>query len=269
MQDDHVFVWKAMLDLVGADMVGRRVLDVGCNGARRGQAVRRRQVRQCVSVTAPSGAGRLREVCEAAARGSFPSPDWTLEIVARPQRLAAAVLAFTGHHLVAADIDEGDVRRRLDPDDVAAPFNPVFLAWLGRTLNARVGHIDVTLARLGSGDGDDWLQPVTDPPDNERVRRARQVRSDVVFLAPPGRDAVVALGVGLGGRRELSMEIAHETDRGRGEGTRLVRAAVARVPADEAVFASVAPGNTRSLRCLLSAGFHPVGGECVFWWAGP
>jgi SAM-dependent methyltransferase len=31
MQDDHGFVWKAMLDRVGADLVGRRVLDVGCN----------------------------------------------------------------------------------------------------------------------------------------------------------------------------------------------------------------------------------------------
>jgi len=31
MQDDHVFVWKAMLDGVGADLVGRRVLEVGCN----------------------------------------------------------------------------------------------------------------------------------------------------------------------------------------------------------------------------------------------
>jgi len=188
--------------------------------------------------------------------------------VARPDRVAAAVVAFTGHHLVAADVDEGEARRRLDPDDLAAPFNPVFLAWLGRRLNARVGHIDVTFARLGSGDGDDWLQPVTDPPDNERVRRALRLRSDVVFLAPPDRNAVVALGVGLGGRRELSMEVGHETDRGRGVGTRLVRAAVARVPTDEAVFASVAPGNARSLRCLLGAGFHPIGGECVFSWAG-
>ena len=31
MQDDHVFVWKAMLDAVDADLAGSRVLDVGCN----------------------------------------------------------------------------------------------------------------------------------------------------------------------------------------------------------------------------------------------
>jgi SAM-dependent methyltransferase len=31
MQDDHAFVWKAMLDTVDVDLAGRRVLDVGCN----------------------------------------------------------------------------------------------------------------------------------------------------------------------------------------------------------------------------------------------
>ena len=174
------------------------------------------------------------------------------------------MLAFTGHHIVAADVDQDEARRHLDPDDIAAPFNPVFLAWLGRRLDARVGHIDVTLARLGSGFGDDWLHPVTEPPDNERVRRARQLRSDVMYLAPPDGGAVVMLGVGLAGRRELSMEISREADRGGGLGTRLVRAACDRVPADEAVFAGVAPGNARSLRCLLRAGFLPIGAECLF-----
>ena len=31
MQDDHGFVWQAMLDTVDADLAGRRVLDAGCN----------------------------------------------------------------------------------------------------------------------------------------------------------------------------------------------------------------------------------------------
>ena len=114
-------------------------------------------------------------------------------------------------------------------------------------MGARVGHIDVTLARLGSGAGDEWLSPVSEPPDNERFRRARHLRSDVQ----------------LAGRREISMEIRSESDRNSGLGTRLVQAAVARMSTDEAIFASVAPGNTRSLRCLLRAGFVPIGAECV------
>jgi SAM-dependent methyltransferase len=31
MQDDHGFVWRAMLDTVDVDLAGRRVLDAGCN----------------------------------------------------------------------------------------------------------------------------------------------------------------------------------------------------------------------------------------------
>ncbi len=31
MQDDHAFVWKAMLETIDVDLAGRRVLDAGCN----------------------------------------------------------------------------------------------------------------------------------------------------------------------------------------------------------------------------------------------
>jgi ribosomal protein S18 acetylase RimI-like enzyme len=209
------------------------------------------------------GGSRLRVVCEEAARASFPPSTWGLEFVAAPQRTAGAVLAFTGHHIVAAGIDEDEVRRHLDPADIAAPFNPTFLAWLGRRLGAPVGHIDITMARLGSGLGDDWLAPMADPPESERVRRARRLRVELTYLAPPDENAVVMLGAGLAGRRELSMEITDEADRSQGLGTRVVLAAVARVPVDEAVFASVAPGNTRSFRCLVGAGFRPIGAECI------
>src|SRR5579875_3689430 len=31
MQDDHGFIWLAMLDTIDTDLSGRRVLDAGCN----------------------------------------------------------------------------------------------------------------------------------------------------------------------------------------------------------------------------------------------
>ncbi|HVB91641.1 MAG TPA: class I SAM-dependent methyltransferase [Acidimicrobiales bacterium] len=31
MQDEHGFIWKAMLDTIDSDLAGRRVLDAGCN----------------------------------------------------------------------------------------------------------------------------------------------------------------------------------------------------------------------------------------------
>lgn len=218
--------------------------------------------------SAPRG-DRLRELCEAAARGSFPPPVWGLEFVPPPALVLGAVVAFTGHHVIASDVDEDETLDKLDRSDIAAPFNPSFLAWLGGRLNAKVGHIDVTLARLGTGAGDEWLRPVTDPPDNERVRRAQRQRADVEFLAPPEGGAVVTLGSGLAGRRELSMEISDESHRNRGLGARLVGAAVDRLSTEESVFASVAPGNTRSLRCLLHAGFLPIGAECILMTARP
>jgi predicted rRNA methylase YqxC with S4 and FtsJ domains len=31
MQDEHGFVWEAMLETIDIDLAGRRVLDAGCN----------------------------------------------------------------------------------------------------------------------------------------------------------------------------------------------------------------------------------------------
>jgi SAM-dependent methyltransferase len=31
MQDEHAFIWRAMLDTIDIDLAGRRVLDAGCN----------------------------------------------------------------------------------------------------------------------------------------------------------------------------------------------------------------------------------------------
>src|SRR5262245_13527035 len=31
MQDEHEFIWRAMLDTIDVDLAGRRVLDAGCN----------------------------------------------------------------------------------------------------------------------------------------------------------------------------------------------------------------------------------------------
>lgn len=208
---------------------------------------------------------RLRVLFEAAARHEFPPPAWGLEIVAPPERVLGAVFAFTAHHVLAVpEMLGGLTSSHLDKEDIAAPFNPSFLAWLGARLDAKVGHVDAVLARMGTGTGEDWLVPVPDPPDNERVRRARSLRSSVRYLGPPGGGAVVTIGDGLAGRCELSMEITGEAARSRGLGTRMVSAAICHVPEERAVFASVAPGNVRSLRCLLAAGFVPIAAECLF-----
>ncbi len=140
----------------------------------------RSDLRDRASTRSPSmsggshGDGRLRWRCEAAARGEFPEPDWELEIVPAPTRVVAAVCGFTGHYLIATDLPEDEVRRQLGADDPAAPMNPTFLGWLGRRLDANVGHVDLVLAGRGTGSGSNWLRPIAEPPDNERVRRAAE-----------------------------------------------------------------------------------------------
>jgi RimJ/RimL family protein N-acetyltransferase len=73
----------------------------------------------------------------------------------------------------------------------------------------------------------------------------------------------VTICVGLADRGERSIEIADESARGRGVGTRLIFGALDHLATGEVVFASVAPGNTRSIRCFLGAGFMLVGAESI------
>jgi RimJ/RimL family protein N-acetyltransferase len=69
---------------------------------------------------------------------------------------------------------------------------------------------------------------------------------------------LVTVSRGIGGVAELSFEVAPEF-RGRGVGRELLTEGRGRVAAGEPVVALVAPGNARSLRAALAAGFAPVG----------
>jgi hypothetical protein len=206
---------------------------------------------------------RLLELAERAARAEFVEADWRVELLPAPERVRGAVVAYTGYHAVAAAVPPEEVRAALDPADIAAPMNPTFLTWLGQRLHAVVGHVDVVLARFGTGQPDNMLQVFSDPPDNERVWRARRQREGVTYLTDQARHLVVTIGHGLAGRTEISIEIADERQRGVGTGSAAVRSAVGHVPPERPVFASVAAGNTRSLRAFLSAGFRPIGAECL------
>ncbi len=110
--------------------------------------------------------------------------------------------------------------------------------------------------------GTGWCPWSIHPTTNGSVGPEPQ-RDQVRFLVPREGGAVVTLGAGLSERCELSVEIDGEAARGSGIGTRLIAAALDGVGSDQAVFASVAPGNTRSLRSFLAAGFRPIGSECV------
>lgn len=92
-----------------------------------------------------------------------------------------------------------------------------------------------------------------------RVVHSRRVRRDVrVYGDATG---AVFLGTGLVGRRELSIELAPSAPPGTGR--RLIAAGLGAADAGEFVWAQVTPGNARSLRAFLAAGFVPVGSEAL------
>ncbi|GAB4070544.1 hypothetical protein GCM10028777_36030 [Angustibacter speluncae] len=169
-----------------------------------------------------------------------------------------AVLAFTGHAVlaVADDVDDA-VLDGLAPDGFGGAHHPrVLLALAGE--DGWVDSLDVVLHARGTGGGAD-LVPRPDLVDHPRARHAREVRDDVRVLGrPEGGSSLVTLARGLGGLTEVSVEL-DPGERGSGRGTSLFVAARAAALAGEDVLASVAPGNTASLRAALRAGFVPLG----------
>jgi GNAT superfamily N-acetyltransferase len=203
-----------------------------------------------------------------AARGRPPAPDGAVEVLPGLPGPVDAVLAFTAHHLVVADVDPELVAARLPDGDLAAPMSPAFLAWLGGLLGSRPGSLDVVLAAEGLGGAPPLeLARVADPGRHPRLVEALRHRSDVEVWSDPQRAGLLLLGRGLAGRRELAYEV-EPARRNRGLGRWLVAAARHLTPPGEPLFAQVAAGNAASLRALQAAGFRPLGAEVLFDRAG-
>jgi GNAT superfamily N-acetyltransferase len=208
----------------------------------------------------------LLDMLVAAARGSFPPADGLVEVLPSPPGPTDAVVAFAGHHLVAADVSADDVRAQLDPDDIASAMRAPFLTWLGQRLGARVGLADATLAAHGvAAPPPVPLVPAEadDMEGNERVERARRFRTDLRVFRTEDGAGVLVVGRGLAGRMEASFEV-DPGHRSRGLGRALAMAARSMVREGEPLFVQVTPGNAASLRAVLAAGYRPIGGEAQF-----
>jgi GNAT superfamily N-acetyltransferase len=191
-----------------------------------------------------------------AADGRFPPVDGRVEVVPACGR-NTAVVAFTGHAVVATDRSPvAEVIERAG-DGFGAALAPDFLRWLAGP-TGWIDSIDAVLVARGLGGGS--LTPRHDLDDHPRVGFARQLRDDVrVFGDERG---LFTLGLGLAGRLEVSVEVAPEA-RGRGLGRSLLADARSLVPAGVPVFAAVAPGNAASFRAFLAAGFQPLAAQVV------
>lgn len=209
----------------------------------------------------------LRAILAAAVEGSGPPADLATVLLPRPTGPVSAVLAFTGHHVVAADVDRRWLEQALG-DDFSAAHRTHFLTGLGDQIGARPGHLDLVLA-LGPGESVQTADielarmPSAEAAAHRRVARALDYRSDATAWWTAGGNGVLVIGRGLAGRFEVSFEVA-PTARGNGLGRALAGAARRLVPPDQPVFAQVSPGNVRSVRAVLGAGYVPIGAEVLY-----
>jgi GNAT superfamily N-acetyltransferase len=204
----------------------------------------------------------LLDVLRSAAEGRPPEPDGSTEVL--PQSgLAAAVVAFSAHFLVCADVDPGWVSATLPPDDLSAPHGARFLVALADRIGADIGALDVVLARAADPTGDPGLSlEEIEVRDHPRVVRALRYREDVRVWRTPDGAGHVLTGRGLAGRREMAFEV-EPVAQGAGLGRRLAAAAAQLVPAGELTWAQVSPGHPASLRAVLAAGYRPVCAEVL------
>lgn len=185
-----------------------------------------------------------------------------MEVVPQPAGPVAAVLGFTAHHVIAADVDPDWVLHTLEPDDLGAPLSATFVAALASRIGRRPGSLDVVMAAPGAA-GDPPLELVeVARPDHPRAARASRYRHELRVWRTTDGAGLVAIGRGLGGRWEAAYEVEPDFRR-LGLGRRLVSAARHLVPTGAHLWLEIAPGNVASLRSALAAGYIPVGAEVL------
>jgi GNAT superfamily N-acetyltransferase len=227
------------------------------------------------STSEPAPAGRLGQLLAEVAAGRFPPADGGLEVLPRPPggRLAAAVLDFTAHTIVAGNVDAGWVHGVLPPGSLSARLGPRFLSALADRTGAEPGVLDIVMlapaepqASLALANPAQLTRlAASDRLDHRRLARAHRFRADVQAYAVEG--ALLVLGRGLAGRWEVAVEV-DEQHRSRGLARQLAAAAPALVPPGTPVWAQVSPGHVASVRAFLAAGYRPVGAEVLFRAAG-
>jgi hypothetical protein len=134
------------------------------------------------------GSADLTAVFRAAELGRWPAPDGSILAVPPVAGAVAAVVAFTAHVLVAADVTQDWIDEQIPDGDLCAPLNPPFLAALTARTGTRVNNVDAFFLATVDRSGPDvsWLTE-TDAREHPRVRRALRYRKDVrVFACDSG-----------------------------------------------------------------------------------
>lgn len=204
-----------------------------------------------------SGDHPVGRALRAAAAGQFPPVDGRWEEVPPWRPGVEAVIAFTGHALLAIARDHGVDLAGLGVDGFGGAHHPrVAVALAGA--DGWIDSLDAVLVTPGTGGANATAALVERPDlaDHHRVVFAAAVRDAVQVLGRPTGSGLVTLGRGLGGLAELGVEVGD--DGAPGTGAALIAAALTHVPSGDVAVAAVAPGNARALRAFVTAGFRPV-----------
>lgn len=203
----------------------------------------------------------MAEAVRLVGRGVFPAPG-PISVVAPPPHVRAAVVAFSGHTYIAADVDPREVARRIGDDPYSGPVHPRFVTWLADEVGAEPGIVDVVLVAPGLGTRSPELTPEPQWRSHPRAGHGSRLRREVTGWSYLGGRGMVLLGRGLFDRWEVAYEADPHAPAGTGRA--LAYSARTLVGDGDAVFAQVAAGHTRSLRAAVAAGYQPIGSEILF-----
>jgi hypothetical protein len=200
-----------------------------------------------------------------AVRGRFPPPDGTLRILSPPPGRSDAVVAFSAHNVIAAEVEPNEVLDHLPSSDPGAPMTAEFLAWLAERLGTHAGMLDLVMVAPVTDPGEELprLIPRDDLLSHPRLARSRRYRTDLRTYSDADDRALLVVGRGLAERWEVGLEVKPE-HRAVGLGRLLARASARLAPDGEPLFAQVSPGNVASVRAFLAAGYRPICAEVVF-----
>lgn len=207
-------------------------------------------------------AHKLAHLLDAVAHGGHPEADGRIEVMPALGQVSA-MLGFTAHWVLAADVGSDFVSKHYSDDDYSVPMSAAFLEAVANEIGAVSKTHDVVLvARSQVGEPSLDLTLIEDS-DHPRVRRANRYRRDVRAYATSDGAGVLVLGRGITNRWEVGVEV-DASAQSLGIGRALFDAALRMLPPGTPVWAQVAPGNPASLRSVLASGFTPVGSEVLF-----